>query len=172
MRRKSVNYGWQPFRNVLLIILDTGMRPCEVFRIKQEHVDWERNRIFVPRSKSRKSRRFVGMTRRVQQLLELQLAQHDSPFVFSSKRSASGHIETVQKQFDRARKLAGLPKGVVLYCARHRFGSDAMDGTGNVYAVADAMGHSRINDVARRYQHPVLQKVTEAIEKRNQQTVQ
>jgi len=168
---KSSNYGWQPFRDVLLIILDTGMRPCEVFRMKREHVDWDRNRIFVRRSKSRKSRRFVGMTRRIRLAVELRLAQHDSSFVFPSKRSAFGHIVTVQKQFDRAKNLAGLPESIVLYCARHRFGSDAMEGTGNVYAVADAMGHSRM-DLTRRYQHPVLQKVTEAIEKRNQQRVQ
>jgi integrase len=168
---KSSNYGWQPFRDVLLIMLDTGLRPCEVFRMKREHIDWDRNRIFVPRSKSHKSRRFVGMTRRVRLALEIRLAQHDSVFVFPSKRSFSGHIVTVQKQFDDAKELASLPESIVLYCARHRFGSDAMDGTGNVYAVADAMGHSRM-DLARRYQHPMLQKVTEAIEKRNQQRVQ
>jgi integrase len=168
---KSSNYGWQPFRDVLLIMLDTGMRPCEVYRMQREHIDWDRNRIFVPRSKSRKSRRFVGMTRRVRGALELRLAQHDSAFAFPSARSATGHIVTVQKQFDRARRLAGLTDSIVLYCARHRFGTDAMEGTGNVYAVADAMGHSRM-DLARQYQHPVLQKVTEAIEKRNQQRVQ
>jgi integrase len=169
---QSANYGWQPLRNVLVIILDTGMRPCEVFRMKREHIDRDRNRIFVPRSKSSKSRRFVGMTSRVRQALDERLAQHDSPLVFPSKRSRSGHIVSVQKQFDRAKKLAGIPDSIVLYCARHRFGTDAMDGTGNVYAVADAMGHSRINDVARRYQHPVLQKVTDAIEKRNKQREQ
>ena len=27
---KSANYGWQPLRDVLLIMLDTGMRPAEV----------------------------------------------------------------------------------------------------------------------------------------------
>src|SRR6185312_4878830 len=27
---KSINYGWQPFRDVLLLMLDTGMRPGEV----------------------------------------------------------------------------------------------------------------------------------------------
>ena len=43
-----------------------------------------------------------------------------------------------------------------------------MDGTGNVMAVMDVMGHSRM-DVTRIYQHPGLRQVTEAIEKRNQQ---
>jgi integrase len=168
---KSCNYGWQPFRNVLLIILDTGMRPCEIFRMRREHIKWDRGVIFVPRSKSRKSRRFVGLTERVRVALAAQLAKHDSPFVFPSRQSASGHIESVLKQFNVAKKLAGIPDSIVLCCGRHRFPTDAMAGTGNLMAVMDAMGHGRM-DVTRIYQHPGLRQVTEAIEKRNQQRVQ
>ena len=167
---KSVNYGWQPFRDVLLVILDTGMRPAEVFHMKREHIKWDRDVIFVPRSKSRKSRRFVGLTKRVRQALQIRLASHDSPFVFPSKQSASGHIQTVQKQFAKAKQLAQIPDSIVLYSARHRFGTDAMDGTGNLMAVMDVMGHSRI-DVNRIYQHPGLRQVTNAIEKRNRELV-
>ena len=43
-----------------------------------------------------------------------------------------------------------------------------MAGTGNLMAVMDAMGQSRM-EVTRIYQHPGLRQVTEAIEKRNQQ---
>jgi integrase len=162
---QSANYGWQPLRDVLLIMLDTGMRPAEVFRMEWEHVKWDRGLIFVPRSKSRKSKRYVPLSERVKAALLLRAK--DSVFVFPSARSRSGHIETVQKQFDRAKKLAGLPDAVVLYCARHRFSTDAMDGTGNLMAVMDAMGHSR-PDVLRLYQHPGLKQIGMAINKRNQ----
>ncbi|MFZ0792436.1 MAG: hypothetical protein WAM65_01615 [Candidatus Korobacteraceae bacterium] len=73
----------------------------------------------------------------------------------------------MQKQFDRAKKLASLPDAVVLYCARHRFSTDAMDGTGNLMAVMDVMGHSR-PDVTRLYQHPGLKQIGMAINKRNE----
>jgi len=162
---KSVNYGWQPLRDVLLIMLDTGMRPAEVFRMEWEHVRWERERIFVPRSKSRKSKRYVPISERVKEALLMRAPE--SRFIFPSARSNSGHIETVQKQFDRARKLAGLPETVVLYCARHRFSTDAMDGTGNVMAVMDVMGHSKM-DMTRLYQHPGLKQIGMAINKRNE----
>jgi integrase len=162
---KSVNYGWQPLRDVLLIMLDTGMRPAEVFRMEWEHVQWERERIFVPRSKSRKSKRYVPLSERVKEAL-LMRAQ-ESRFIFPSARSGSGHIETVQKQFDRAKKLAGLPEAIVLYCARHRFSTDAMDGTGNVMAVMDVMGHSKM-DTTRVYQHPGLKQIGTVINKRNE----
>jgi integrase len=63
--------------------------------------------------------------------------------------------------------LAGIPESVVLYCARHRFSTDAMEGTGNVMAVMDAMGHQSVN-TARIYTHSNVQQIREAIERRNQ----
>ena len=164
---KSINYGWQPLRDVLIIMLDTGMRPAEVFRIRWEHVNWERDLIFVPRSKSRKSRRFVGLTKRVKLALLARRMDATEGWVFPSTRSQSGHVETVQKQFEMAKRLAGLPESVVLYCARHRFSTDAMEGTGNVMAVMDAMGHQKM-DTTRLYNHPGLKQIRDAIERRNQ----
>jgi integrase len=41
--------------------------------------------------------------------------------------------------------VGGCSRPVVLYCARHRFSTDAMEGTGNVMAVMDAMGHQSVN---------------------------
>jgi integrase len=165
---KFINYGWEPFRSVLLIMLDSGLRPGEVYRMRWEHIYWNRDAIFVPRGKSRKSRRLVPLSERVRTTL-MRRSQNEG-WVFPSSRARSGHIETLQKQWTMAKKLAGLPDGIVLYCARHRFGSDAMEGTGNVYAVMDVMGHSRM-DVARIYQHPGVRQVGVAINKRNE-TVQ
>jgi integrase len=164
---KMINYRWQPLRDVLLIMLDTGMRPGEIFRMRWEHVKWDREVIFVPRSKSRKSKRYVGMTERVKAALLSRKGDANEGWVFPSARAASDHIETVQKQFGLAKKMAGLPESIVLYCARHHFSTDAMGGTGNLMAVMDAMGHSRV-DVTRLYQHPGTMQIRNAIERRNQ----
>ena len=164
---KSINYGWQPLRDVLLIMLDTGMRPAEVFRMRWEHVKWGREQVFVPRSKSRKSKRFVGITERVRSALLARNSGANEGWIFPSARAASGHLETVQKQFERAKGMASLPKSVVLYCARHRFSTDAMEGTGNLMAVMDAMGHEKI-DTTRLYNHPGTKQIRDAIERRNQ----
>jgi site-specific recombinase XerD len=82
-------------------------------------------------------------------------------------RAESGHLETVQKQFKRAKRMAGLPESVVLYCARHRFSTDAMEGTGNLMAVMDAMGQEKI-DTTRLNNHPGTKQIRDAIERRNQ----
>src|ERR1700675_477094 len=62
--------------------------------------------------------------------------------------------------------LAGLPESLVLYCARHTFGTAAYGATGNLAMVMNVMGHTDIR-TAMRYQHPVLDSVREAIDQRN-----
>src|ERR1700693_1496593 len=90
-------------------------------------------------------------------------------WIFPSKRAQSGYItdREVSKQWLEAKRLAGIPQSVVLYCARHRFSTDAMEGTGNVMAVMDAMGHGSVN-TTRIYTHSNVQQIREAIERRKQ----
>ncbi len=83
----------------------------------------------------------IVLSNRVRAALEVR--SKNSRFVFPADRSGSGHIETVQKQFASAKKLAGLPDPIVLYCARHRFSTDAMEGTGNLMAVMNVMAPAR-----------------------------
>ncbi len=167
--RKS-RVGWEPFRTVLLIMLDSGLRPGEIFRMRWENIHWDKGLIFNPRGKSRKSRRYVPLTERVKAALLMRKEGVNEGWVFPSKKAQSGHItdREVSKQWLEAKRLAGIPEAVVLYCARHRFSTDAMEGTGNVMAVMDAMGHQSVN-TTRIYNHSNVTLIREAIERRNQQ---
>ena len=69
-------------------------------------------------------------------------------------------------QFRDARRLAGLPDSLKLYGARHAFATYAVEATGNVFAVADVMGHRDLN-TTRIYQHPELGAIRDAIDERN-----
>ena len=167
--RKS-RVGWEPFRTVLLIMLDSGLRPGEIFRMRWENIHWDKGLIFNPRGKSRKSRRYVPLTERVKAALVARKGDVTEGWVFPSKRARTGYItdREVSKQWLEAKRLAGIPGSVVLYCARHRFSTDAMEGTGNVMAVMDAMGHQSVNNT-RIYNHSNVMQIREAIERRNQQ---
>ena len=61
--------GWEPFRTILLIMLDSGLRPGEIFRMRWENIHWEQGVIFNPRGKSRKSKRYVPLTERMKAAL-------------------------------------------------------------------------------------------------------
>ena len=157
----------QPMNDILIIIQDTGMRPEEVFRIRIENISWTRRLIFNPTGKTRAARRHVPISERMQNLLMVRCAGKPEGWLFPSPRSRSGHLTTVAKQFREARSKAGLPTMLVLYCARHTFGTAAYEATGNLAMVMNVMGHTDVR-TSMRYQHPGLDSVREAIDQRNQ----
>lgn len=170
LKGKTSRVGWEPFRMILLIMLDSGLRSGEVFGMRWENIHWDKGVIFNPRGKSRKSRRYVPLTERVKAALLARKERPNEGWLFPSKKAQSGHItgREVSKQWLEAKRLAGIPGSIVLYCARHRFSTDAMEGTGNVMAVMDAMGHQSVN-TTRIYNHSNVMQIRQAIERRNQQ---
>src|SRR5258707_12842200 len=115
--------------------------------MRWENIHRDKGLIFNLRRKSRKSRRYVPLIERVKAPLFARKQIVNEGWVFPSKRAKSGYItdREVSRQWLEAKRLAGIPESVVLYCARHRFSTDAMEGTGNVMAGMDAMGHGAGN---------------------------
>jgi integrase len=153
-------------RSQSIIIQDAGMRPDEVFRIRIENIDFVQRRIFNPFGKTKAARRYVPMSERMIGPLLIRCAGRSEGWLFPSARARGGHLTTVAKQFREARKVAGLPSSLVLYCARHAFGTAAYEGTGNLAVIMKVMGHKDVR-TAMRYQHPLLDPVREAIDQRN-----
>ena len=58
---------------------------------------------------------------------------------------------------------SGLPKELVLYCARHDYGTRVLMRTGNLAAVMKTMGHRDVK-TAMQYQHPELDVVRAALD--------
>jgi site-specific recombinase XerC len=59
-----------------------------------------------------------------------------------------------------------LPRDLVLYCARHDYGSFVLAKTGNLKAVMNAMGHEDIKS-AMVYQHPEGDMIRTALDARH-----
>src|SRR5258708_23447878 len=106
--RKS-RVGWEPSRTVLLIMLDSGLRPGEIFRMRWENIHWDKGLIFNPRGKSRKSRRYVPLTERAKAPLFARKQSVNEGWVFPSQRARSGYITDleVSKQWIEAKARAG-----------------------------------------------------------------
>ncbi len=78
-----------------------------------------------------------------------------------------GHLTTVAKQFEKARKEAGLPNDLVLYCARHGSGTEMYRATKNLFAVMNVMGHRNVS-TTMKYQHQNMDEVAEVASHRVQ----
>jgi Phage integrase family len=106
--------------------------------------------------------REVPLSDRVLTLLRARCASRKEGWVFPSKRSASGRLTTMARRFREARTKAGLPKGLVLNCGRHDFGTRVLKKTGNLKLVMQTMGHVDVK-TAMKYQHPELDIVRSAL---------
>lgn len=154
---KLLGAAKQPLHDVLTLILDSGMRPGEVFQMRWEDIAWDRGMIFIPRGKTKLSRRYIPMSERVTKALHIRRKSATEGWVFPSD-SVTGHVTTVAKAFEEARAAAGLSKEIVLYSARHTFATKIMGATGNLSLVMRALGHTNAQ-TAMIYQHPSLETV-------------
>ena len=163
--------NWRPrtrelFRDIVILMRDTGMRnERELFRMRIENLDWQNRVIFVPDSKTAEGRLLVPMSGRVFEILRTRCDARREGWVFPSKRSAAGHLRSICNLFRKARSKAGLPKELVLYCARHDYGTRVLMRTGNLAAVMRTMGHRDVK-TAMHYQHPELEIVRAALDYR------
>jgi len=166
--RRLLPVAEQPLKDIVILMRDTGMRNVrELYRMRIENIDWNNRVIFNPNSKTLKGRRFIPMSDRVLDLLMVRCAGRSEGWVFPSVRKGK-HIGAafVNRQWVKARRAAGLPEDLVLYCARHDFGTYVLSRTGNLKAVMDAMGHADVK-IAMNYQHPELEIVRDAINARH-----
>jgi integrase len=154
---------------VVMTAQDTGCRPEEIFEMRLENIDWAGRRILIASGKSENARRFVGMTERMHRELSAWCHGSNEPgWLFPSRTSGSknGHLNSINKSFKAACTRGGLDPSLVLYLARHTYGTTAMEASGNTFQVSKAMGHGSVASMAP-YQHPSTKPLTDVMNRRN-----
>jgi len=158
----------QPLRDVATIIVDTGMRPEEVFRMCWENVHFEPagnarfGRIFNPFGKTENARRNVSMTQRVRALLEMRHEQQARPvegWVFPAATTI-GRLDSLKSQHAKALKDSSV-KPFVLYSLRHTMLTRLGEAGADAFSIQKIAGHSSIV-VSQRYVHPTPERLENA----------
>jgi integrase len=146
--RKLLPVAEQPLKDIIILMRDTGMRNVrELYQMRVENINWHERLIFNPSSKTEKGRRFIPISDRAMEILKARCAGRTEGWVFKSRYKGK-HIGAawVNRQWVKARTAAKLPEDLVLYCARHDFGSYVLSKTGNLKAVNGHDGACRRED--------------------------
>jgi integrase len=157
----------QPLREIAEIMLDTGMRPEEVFRIRAENIDFKQMTIFNPFGKTKAARRTIPMTHNVLSLLTRRVKEAEclaTPFVFPSPNNVQTPIGSVKKAHQAAIDRAEIKPRFRLYDLRHTFATRAAASDMNLPTLAAILGHSNIQ-MTMRYVHPAAEEKKRAIHK-------
>src|SRR6266849_4888748 len=151
-------------RDVATLIVETGMRPEEVFTIRRENVHLNLGYLFVPSGKTHFARRNVPLTDATIHVLKQRTVDTESPFVFPRKGDHDKPLTTVRKAHHETLRAARIDPPFRLYDFRHTFGSrTAMAGV-DLPTLKELMGHADIS-TTMRYVHPTPEHKQEAVRK-------
>ncbi len=144
-------------RDVATIILEVGLRPEEVFRMRGHDVHLTAATAFVhiPCGKTVNARRDVAVTTRVMPILSRRLKKAKGEYLFPF-RVGGGHDWTQpMKQLQPAHRKALEESGVNpfrLYDLRHTYGTRAAEAGTDPLTLAKLMGHADLK-TTQRYVH-------------------
>jgi integrase len=159
-----------PLCAVAEVLVGTGLRPAEAFRLKWEALTWSNGRygtLLVTHGKTAAARRVLPMTPRVRAVLESRWEGAGNPtegWVWPAP-TCSGHLEgsSIKKQHARALKVSRV-RPFVLYSLRHTFLTRLGESGCDAWTLARIAGHSSIA-MSTRYVHPSEDAVLAAVER-------
>jgi integrase len=160
----------QPLRDIASVILQTGMRPDEVFRMEVRNLDFVRRTIFNPSGKTKAAKRTIPMTSEVCKILQDREKAARGRWVFSSPAGPGRTerpdrpIRSVRKAHDAAIRRAGIQQHFRLYDLRHTYATRAAQAGIDVLTLAALLGHTTVQ-MTSRYIHPTDQHKQEAAQK-------
>jgi integrase len=145
-------------RDIATLIVETGMRPNEVYRMRSENVHLEERFVFIPEGKTKTARRNVPLSEKAAEVIARRLkAGHLFPHRVDPAKPmvySHGHEQVCKR----------LGFTFRLYDFRHTFGSRmAMAGV-DLMTLRELMGHASIT-TTQRYCHPTPEHKREAVEK-------
>ena len=160
----------EPLSSVASILVDTGMRPDECYRLRWESATWTNGRngtILVTHGKTDPARRVLPLTVRARNILQARWEAAGSPaegWVWSAP-TRSGHFEksTLKKQHKKTLRLSRV-RHFVLYSLRHTFLTRLGESGCDVWTLARIAGHSSIA-MSARYVHPSGDAVLAALDR-------
>jgi integrase len=154
----------QLLRDVAVLMLETGMRPGEIYRLKTSDVDLVLRSVSVRSGKTVNAARHIPLTKRALEVVGGRLHAVKTQWLFPCPFDDSKPLREVRKAHDAAVVRAGIQPRFRLYDLRHTALSRmAMAGI-DLPTLKELAGHSQIQ-MTMRYVHPTPEHKRRAIEK-------
>jgi len=165
---KYLSAAPEPLASIAAVLVDTGLRPEECFRLRWEAITWLNGRhgtLLVTHGKTAAARRVLPMSPRVRAILETRWQQAGQPVegcVWPAS-TRSGRIEScsLKRQHRNALRWSGV-RPFVLYSLRHTFLTRLGESGCDAWTLARIAGHSN-TIISARYVHPSEEAVLNAL---------
>ena len=155
----------QPLQDMATLMLETGMRPEEVYRIRRQNVHLDKGYLFNPFGKTKAAKRKVPLSLAASNVLlkRLENEKIKGDYLFPG-RSTNAPIVKVNAAHTAAVKRSKVAY-FRLYDCRHTWATRMAQAGVDLVTLAAMLGHSKTNMVMR-YAHPTEEHQFAAMEKR------
>jgi integrase len=156
-------------KDVAVIMLECGLRPDEVFRIRQEEVHLQKRYLHVSEGKTANAKRDVSLSDDAFAVLKRRMMQAKGPCLFPLRSHKGKHdwnqpMVTIQKQHESALEESGIKPAFRLYDLRHTYGTRTAESGVEALTLMRLMGHSDLK-TTMRYVHLSKRHLAEASQK-------
>jgi integrase len=152
-------------RDVATLMLETAMRPEEVYRIRRENVHLVQGFLVNPFGNTKAARRRVPLTASARSVLAARMSG-EGVYLFPCETDNTRPVPKVNNAHDRAVRDSKVAL-FRLYDLRHTWATRAAMSGIDLVTLAAMLGHSRIQMVLR-YAHPTQQHQHQAMERLEQ----
>lgn len=153
----------QPLQDVAILMLETGMRCGEIYRIKRSEVFLEKGLLKVTKGKTKASVRQVHLSEKAMSVLRLRLQKFKGENLFPQNDEDS-RPATIGIEKMHSRTLERLKMNFRLYDCRHTFASRAVENGIDLLTLSQILGHNGLKTISR-YAHPSESYKADAIKK-------
>jgi integrase len=140
----------QPLKDVAALMLETGMRPGEIYRLERKDVN--KNYLQVVKGKTPAARRKVYLTEKARAILSDRLQRFDGKYLFP-QNDIDGQKATADIGDLHLACVNSLNFKFRLYDCRHTFATRALEKGTDLVTLASILGHANLKMVMR-YAHP------------------
>jgi integrase len=149
----------EPLASIATVLVDSGLRPDECFRLRWENLSFHSGRfgtLRVLEGKTKAARRVIPLTKRVRAALEMRWERAGKPdegWVWPAP-TKQGHVwhDSIRAQHKRTLQATNV-RPFVVYALRHTFLTRLGESGCDVWTLARIAGHSSIK-MSERYVHP------------------
>jgi integrase len=152
-----------PLYDVAVIMLETGMRPDEVYKMERRYLHLDKGYYLNPKGKTKAARRRIELSQRAVELLKERLEEVEGEWIFPSTRLEGEPLTKLNNAHSSALKRANLPH-FRIYDLRHTFATRILESGCDPITLMHLLGHRRL-DMVLKYAHPSDVHKREAIER-------
>lgn len=141
----------QPVRDVAALILQSGMRPAELYNLKRENVFLEKGFLQVENGKTKSSNRKIWLSEKAADILRRRLERFKGEFLFP-KGEKDGEPPTYPLDRTHRATVRKLGFDFRLYDCRHTYATRELENGIDLLTLAAILGHSNLDEL-QRYAH-------------------